>query len=253
MFWGRTGALRPLQRAADRLRPQHQELRDGPQREPAVRRPARGTTSRADRDDPAGARLGRRAPTAGTRTSRSFGPGDVEPRQRAGGSTTRPTSCWPPSTSTDGFAHADQLARSSAEVPRRVRRPRPGLPGPRDVHPGAAHRPPGRRRTTASRSSARTCCTTSSTRWCCTCTASRWRAAGAAALRLPGGPGTDRGRQAVLVRRRPVEFRTDRRPVDRAARATSSSTVDFTGIGQVPRPPYPAPDDTHRTGHDGRP
>ena len=75
---------------------------------------------------------------------------------------------------TDGFAHADQLARSSQKF--------------LDVYVDRAPEFPVRETFTrvlrtgevsderASRSSARTCCTTSSTRWCCTSTGSRWPA-----------------------------------------------------------------------------
>ena len=195
----------------------------------------------AERSTTAAPGMGRPRPTAGTRTCTSFEPADVVPD----------SGWWIHDEAdqllaaldlTDGFAHADQLARSSAEVPRRVRRPRrrsspcerpsPGCCAPAEISDdrksffGKNMLPQLRARTGA-----------------CTSTGSRW-------------PASRRGSttpcpqdQALTAVAKPYwfdasgEFRTDVGP-STVLPGHELVTIDFTGIGQVPRPPYPAPVDT---------
>ena len=142
----------------DRLRPQHQELRDDPQRKPAVRRPAVGRPGHGP--DILLERAWDDTADRWNEDLTNFAPADVAPD----------SDWWTHDEAdqllaaldlTDGFAHADQLATSSQKFLDVYVDRAPSSPSGRRS-PGCCE--PARSRTTASRSSARTCCTTSSTR-----------------------------------------------------------------------------------------
>ena len=201
-FWGRP-ALRQLRRQPHRLRPQHQVLRDDPQRQPDLPRPPVVLARHGPRS-PDGPGLGRAAAARWNERLRSSSRTPSRGTAR-GGSTTRPTRRWPRWTSP-----TDSLTRLSWPGARRATWRSSSTTSPRARGTFARVGPAWPRTTTpGSRSSARACSHTHEHALDHVPPRARPRGpARTVSTTRPRGPGTDRGSPSPTGSTPPAETRS---------------------------------------------